>query len=74
MGAVLGVVSVPLMFVAGGVAWNAFRSGKGMMALQAGAAFMLGVIVFVSAPKAAFVHDIGLDAECIRYSSFAEIC
>ena len=74
MGAILGVVSVPVMFVAGGVAWNAFRSGEGRMAMQSGVVFLFGLIVFVSAPKAAFVHNIGLDVECIRYSSFAESC
>jgi len=70
VGSLLGVVSIPVMFIAGGVAWNAFRSGDGKMGLQASAVFIIGVIVFLAAPKATG----SFEPECNRYSSFAESC
>jgi len=70
VGSLLGVVSIPVMFIAGGVAWNAFRSGDGKMGLQAGLVFAVSVVVFLAVPKATS----SFEPECNRYSSFAESC
>lgn len=70
MGQVLGLISVPVVFLAGGVAWNAFRVGDVKMSFWAGVVFAIGAVLFIVAPKAQSTFE----PECNRYSSFAEGC
>ena len=70
MGAIIGVISIPVMFLAGGVAWNAYRAGDGKMAIQAGLVFICSLVAFLAAPRATS----SFEPECQKYSSFAESC
>ena len=70
MGSLLGVIAIPAMFIAGGVAFNAFKSGDSRMAGICGIVFAVSVVAFLSAPKANGTFD----RNCIEYSRFADDC
>lgn len=70
MGSLLGVIAIPVMFIAGGVALNALKTGEARMAGICGIIFAVSVIVFLSSPKANGTFD----RNCIEYSRFADDC
>ena len=47
----LAVITIPVGFLAGGVAFNAWRSGDRSMAWKAAAVFGICVAIYVAAPK-----------------------
>lgn len=67
----LAILAVPVAFLSGGVAFNAWRAGDTGMAWKAGTVFALCAAAFIIAPKAVPPYP---ETECIRYSRFAETC
>ncbi len=49
--AVLAVLAIPVAFLSGGVAFNAWRSGEIGMAAKAAAVFGACILIFAVAPK-----------------------
>lgn len=54
--AVLAVFVVPVAFLSGGVAFNAWRSGETSLALKAAGVLAVAVMVFAAAPKASTIE------------------
>ena len=67
----LGILALPVGFIAGGVAVNSLRQGDMSMAWKSGATFAVCLALFLAAPKSRTPED---RTDCVEYSQFATNC